>query len=169
MHTQLHKCIYLFWSPFEVCVKACKNAYTIVPGGNSSSSAIWRLLRATAYYSSNMMPIIRDSYLVFICCLLAQAVYFHICYFWLPVSVYTIRSDLSRFRFTSHCTSMLHPQDRIVLTCICRNGITDEIDSRHCIHTCCRIIILRHVCSQRLLIRMRTMRIRWRRFRTSSS
>ena len=106
-----------------------------LPGGKSPSSAIWRLLRATAYYSSNMMPIIRDSYLVFICCLLAQAVYFHICYFWLPVSVYTIRSDVSQFRFTSHCISMLHPQDRIVLTCICRNGITDEIDSRHCIHT----------------------------------
>ena len=31
--------------------------------------------------------------------------------------------------------SMLHPQDRVLLTCICRNGITDEIDSRHCIHT----------------------------------
>ena len=55
--------------------------HTQLSGGNSSSSAIWRLLRATAYYSFTMMPIIRDSYLVFICCILAQAVYFHICYF----------------------------------------------------------------------------------------
>ena len=37
------------------------------------------------------------------------------------------------FRFTSYCTSMMHPQDRNVLTCICRDGITDETDPRHCI------------------------------------
>ena len=37
------------------------------------------------------------------------------------------------FRFTSYCISMMHPQDRNVLTCICRDGITDETDLRHCI------------------------------------
>ena len=27
----------------------------------------------------------------------------------------------------------MHPQDRNVLTCICRDGISDETDPRHCI------------------------------------
>ena len=45
------------------------------------------------------------------------------------------RVGFSPYGVTCHSVDSHHPQDRIVLTCICWNGITNEIDFRHCIHT----------------------------------